>query len=136
MKMEYFFDKIGELKEKFKGFFQHRKKIKALENYSEVERFPHKNYLSLVKNCINDGFLEEQESAFLDHMLDKYEIKYLDWAHRTKWLKKEMAERRTKYPASTSQLQTFFNFEPKESKINVPLEILGKNPTHPGARVR
>lgn len=110
METDNLFNKVADLQTKFADFFQHRKKLKSLENYSFSASFVHKNYLSLVKNCLNDGFLEEVESKFLDHMLKKYELNYLDWSHKTKWLKSQMrnlghAERRGSRP-----VQTFFDF--------------------------
>ena len=84
------FAKVLELKEKFKSLFIQRKKIKALTNYAECGNFRHDNYLGLVKRCMDEGFLEQEEASFLDHMLKKYELKFLDWSHKTKWLKAEM----------------------------------------------
>ena len=122
MKKEFLFDKLSELKDKFKGFFQHRKKIAALENYSSAGKFYHKNYLSLVKECMNEGFLEEQESSFLDHMLQRYELNYLDWAHRTKWLKNEIKQKQAQQKPRI--IQEFFNFDRKDTPVNVPISVL------------
>lgn len=132
MQTDYLLDKVGELKEKFKSFFQHRKKIAALENFSVTDRFSHRNYLMLVKTCMNEGFLGHQESDFLDYMLNRYELNYLDWSHKTKWLKSEMRSRQSTKPVPA---QRYFSFERKESPVHVPLEILATINTQRGARI-
>src|SRR5215467_7948809 len=79
MPMATLFQTIADFTEQFKRFFQQRKKVAALQNLSEVSEFEHKHYLSLIKACMQDGFLGEKEADFLDHMLTTYEINYLDW---------------------------------------------------------
>ncbi len=88
------FNQVAELTEKFKHFLRHNKKLKALENFSQVIPFYHKDYLLLIKRCLKTGFLDEQEAVFLNHMVDKYFVQYhfLDWTHRTPWLKQEMRQ--------------------------------------------
>ena len=56
------FERIPELKEKFTTLAVHKKKLRALENYSEVKHLQHNDYLGLIKKCLNDGFLDEKES--------------------------------------------------------------------------
>ena len=87
------FDMIEALKSKFKRFFYHKKKLMALENYAGVGTFKHKDYLILIKKCMADGFLGEHEASFLTYMVDKYfpDSNFLDWTHRTKWLKGEIS---------------------------------------------
>lgn len=86
-------DKIADLKDLFSAFFQHRKKITALENFSTTDHFPHRTYLTLIKKCVADGFLTGKESEFLEYMLSRYEIQYLDWCQKTGWVKKQMAQK-------------------------------------------
>jgi hypothetical protein len=83
------FNKLSELKEGFKRLFVSRKKIKALENYSHAVPFRHKDFLSLIKHCMQNGFLGDKEVEFLDYMVEQYEINFLDWCQRTKWVKAE-----------------------------------------------
>lgn len=123
MKKEFLFDKISDLKEKFQSFFQHRKKITALENFSIDAKFAHKNYLSLVKECMAEGFLGEEESSFLDHILGRYEVNYLDWAHKTKWLKAQIKEKEQK-AQKPRPIQEFFNFDRQQTQVRVPVEVL------------
>lgn len=86
--------------EKLKDFWSHKKKIKALENYSQVGTFQHKHYLFLIKRCLNEGFLGEEESRFLSYMTNKYfpETGHLAWAHKTKWIKGQIKEITCKKP--------------------------------------
>lgn len=134
MTKEDFFEKLGDLKKKFFSLFQQHKKVKALENYSEGDqRFPHKNYLTLVKKCLNDGFLGEQESGFLDHMLNKYEVNYLDWHHRTKWVKNAIEEKKAARPKDPQQLFGFYT--PNRTPIHIPTHLLVTTQTGTGARI-
>ena len=130
------FDRIPELKEKFQAFFQHRKKIAALENYSSSVKFHHKSYLLLVKECLKDGFLGDEEAAFLDHMLGRYEINYLDWAHKTKWLKEQIKEKGIAVSHRYRPYQILFDFDkPKDLPVNVPVELIAIQSVQKEARI-
>ncbi len=122
MNAKSLFNKIDEMKERFAGLFQHRKKLKALENFSLTNNFKHRNYLPLIKECMNQGFLQQEEADFLDHMLKKYELNYLDWSHRTKWLKGEI-ERLARESSKGRGVQMDM-FEKRERQYNVPMELL------------
>lgn len=134
MRKELLFNKLSDLKEKFKSFFQHRKKVAALENFSVDSSFQHKNYLPLVKACMNEGFLGETESGFLDYMLNRYEINYLDWAHKTKWLKRQMHEKAMK-AMPPIQAQVFFDFDKKRTPVHIPVELLATAKMPMGKRI-
>lgn len=122
MAFSYLFDKVEELKEKFNNFFSQRKKLKALENLSEVIPFKHNNYLKLIRNCMDEGFLDNKEADFLDHILDKYEVNFLDWAHKTKWLKGEMARMsRESFIQKEKQEKQMSFLDPS---FNIPLHLL------------
>ena len=130
---ENFFEKLGILKNKFMSLFQHEKKVKAIENFSEGQVFPHKDYLLLIKRCMSDGFLEEKESGFLDHMLSKYEINYLEWSHRTKWIKQQIAARKE---ARINEVQEAFDFESVPFvTVNIPAFMMAKGKTGTSARI-
>jgi hypothetical protein len=122
MTAAYLFEKATELKDKFKSLFQHKKKIAALENYSMAASFTHRNQLVLIKNCVNDGFLDEEETRFLEYMLKKYELNYLDWSHKTKWLKNQIRNMAGRKPTEN---QFFFNWnkQPKQA-VEIPLELV------------
>lgn len=90
MPFPHILHKTNLLKNKLKRFWVHKKKLRALENFCFLGMFRHHKYLELVRGCMEEGFLQEKEEEFLDYMLTKYELNYLDWAHRTRWLNKEM----------------------------------------------
>lgn len=135
----YLFEQAFTLKEKFKDLFIHKKKIKALENFSECSKFHHKKYLALIKQCLADGFLDQEESDFLTHMLDRYRINFLDWAHKTNWLKGEMSRLKANYakPQVQTAQQTFWDYKDLKQKlpsINIPFEVLATSKFKPGIR--
>jgi hypothetical protein len=124
MEKTTFFEKANSLKEKFFSFFQHKKKVRALDNYALCAPFYHQDYLGLIRKCMSQAFLDRQEADFLDHLLAKYEISYLDWAHRTRWLKaqmQELSDQRQRVPEPQIQ----FNFDKRpNTPVHVPIEIL------------
>ena len=128
MKSNEIFSKIFDLKEKFKKFFSHKKKLQALDNYSSVAPFQHKDYLLLIKKCMADGFLGEKEADFLTYMLEKYEINFLDWSHKTRWLKEEMKKLSEQYERPRAIQPFLFDFDKSEHSVgaNVPFEILAQ----------
>jgi len=127
-------ENIPQLQAMFDTFLQHRKKIKSLENFSCSHEFVHKNYLGLMKNCIRGGFLDDMESNFLDHMLKKYELNYLDWSHRTPWLKEQIFKLQVKaQDHKYKNGQIYFDFDKKQDHSNIPVHIL---PEYKPQRVR
>lgn len=122
MQTESLLDRLVELKDRFKSFFQHKKKVAALENFSETDKFCHRTYLDLVKHCMNQGFLGDKESDFLDHMLNRYEINYLQWSHKTRWIKQQISQNRT---SRAETIQQVFPFSRQHAPVHVPIEILG-----------
>ena len=137
MSSDTLFDKLTDLKGKFTGFWQHRKKVKALENYSSVAKFEHKPYLELVKKCMKDGFLDKIEADFLDHVLQKYGANYLDWSHRTNWLKDKMESlKKESMPIKRAlAIQEVFEFTNRNSHINIPSEILPTSSVRQSQRI-
>lgn len=123
----YLFEKVNDLKDKFKRFFVSKKKLKALENYSECAPFEHKDYLNLIKRCMNNGFVGEPEADFLSYMIDKYEVRFLDWAHKTKWLKNQMQHMKSKNFKPQMEHPTFFDLMKEKQQnlgMHIPLEVL------------
>jgi len=121
---ETLFDRPEEFKEKLNNFTVHKKKLYALNNYSEVVPFQHKHYLMLIKKCMEDGFLKEKEAEFLCYMVDKYKLDFLNWSHRTPWLKKEMFKLAANYDYSNDPVvkESFFEFEKtkgRKKSVNV-----------------
>jgi hypothetical protein len=119
-------EKIIELKEKFKNCFVHKKKIRALENYSEVAPFAEKEYLQLIKKCAKDRFLSQKAADFLCELIEQYDVNFLDWSHKTRWLKKEMKRLEEVHKKATYVQMNFFDFDkvrPHE-QYKVPFEVL------------
>lgn len=132
MSKTYLFDRVSDLKEKFKNFFIHKKKLQALENYSSVVNFKHKDYLILIKKCMADGFLGEEEATFLSHMVDKYfdEQHFLDWTHKTKWLKSEINRLTSNYHKPIEQASLFDWSQSRNQTSHVPFELLAQQQKH------
>jgi hypothetical protein len=122
------FDQVVEFKNRLKNFIVHRKKLRALENYSECSPFHHKDYLTLIKRCMKDGFLGEEEARFLSFMIQKYEVNFLDWSHRTKWLKSEMQRLASNYKEDQPVQTTMFDFNKmrQSTTAHVPFELLAQ----------
>src|SRR5580692_4803922 len=131
MVTNYLFDKAREFSCKFKNFFKHKKKLLALQNYSDAVPFHHKDYLILIKRCMADEFLGEQEANFLTHMVDKYFVQYsyLDWTHKTKWLKDEMGKLSKQYEAKRMKQLEMFDLSkvPGVSASRMPLSLMTKS---------
>lgn len=95
-----------KLKEKFLEDLQDRKKIQALEHLAEVRNYRQKNLVKLVAEEYRTGFLEPEEQQFLDYVLSKYKIDYLNWCHKTRALKMEMAKIKGKYYKTLAKKKT------------------------------
>jgi len=124
---EYIFEKVSVLKDKFKTFFGQKKKIAALENYSLRIPAYHRPYLTLIRQCMSDGFLDQEEGEFLNHMTNKYfnDKNYLDYAHSTRWLRKEIG-RLKKESIPHVQHPELFNWDKVNNApaISIPHELL------------
>jgi len=136
---EYIFEKVCVLKDKFKTFFGQKKKIAALENYAIRIPAYHRPYLTLIRQCMNDGFLDQEEGEFLNHMTNKYfsEKNYLDYAHNTRWLRKEIG-RLKKESMPMHQHPELFNWDKVNNvpSMHVPYEVLATNqPTQQAKRI-
>lgn len=125
MKKSYISLKFEQFKNKFNSHFLNRKKVRALENFAKVVNFSGAKYIRLLKELIEDGFLDEKEESFLDYQIEKAEIDAYFWAHRTPSLKLEM-ERRSKQQVAVEDLQLKFAFERAERAISakVPVHLL------------
>lgn len=97
----------NELKNKLYKDLTHEKKYKALNNYASCNlKFKHREYLPLLRRALDCGFLGEKEDEFLGYLIDRYSLPYLDWAHKTNWLKNEMelvAGRQSQQPTPPQQ---------------------------------
>lgn len=110
--------------DRYKGFRIQRKKHKALTNYSSCAPFGYADYLKILGKILKDSLPTGEEMAFLDYLLTKAGIVYLDWAHKTRWLKKEMSRVRRKHNITVSkQLGLFVDYD-KKAKVSTAM------PTH------
>lgn len=110
--MSYLFDKLEDFREKFQHLYVHKKKVLALDNLSQAVPFQHNDYLILIKRCMRRGFLSAEENSFLVYLVGKYfgDKNFLDWTHRTKWLKSEMRRLATPIRKQTSIQQDLFKW--------------------------
>lgn len=124
------FEKVTELKESFKKSFIHRKKHKSLKTYSEVVDLPEEQTaaMSLLEYKMKSGFLSDKLASFLDVFLEENEINFLDWSHKTKWLKNKIQEmKKDQVLAKTVQLTMFDYPQMKQyAAPHVPFELLAK----------
>lgn len=75
--------------------FQDRKRLQALERLNDVRRYKQYGLVRLVQENYRQGFLEQEERDFLNWTLGQHGIDYTIWSHKTKGLKKIMAEMKT-----------------------------------------
>ena len=87
-----FLDKFDDVKIKLKQLVVIKKKLKALQNYACCGTFEHQDFLLLIEKCLSHPRAGEVECQFLDQLLERYNIDYLSWSHRTQALKKEMVQ--------------------------------------------
>lgn len=121
MKGEQIFERISELKEKFRDFFQQRKQMTALENHALVKEFTdaEQEVFSAIKYCMKGSFLEDEDADWMARKLNRLQINYLDWAHKTKWLKQQIEA--GKAPKKPVVVQTMFDFKPATQHTYVPI---------------
>lgn len=126
MKKNYFAMKLDQFKQKFSKMLIHKKKIKALENFSLCHKFSHSPYLSFIKEALEEDFLEEKEEDFLEYMLERYEMKlgYLVWCHKTKSLKQTIARMKTQNAVPAPQFYFDFNKPRTAVMPNIPTELI------------
>ena len=100
---------------KYKDLFEtHQRihqKICALSNFSEtLENFPEWGALELAMSYFKKGQSDPEIEEFLDYLLRKNDIYYLDWAYKTPHLRHKIAER------FRAREQLHFFFEDLERK--------------------
>lgn len=129
MDVEEIFANIKSLQTKFSNLFKQRKQLRALENYSAVKAFSRAEHkvFSAITYCLKGEFIQPEDADWISTKLEKLEINYLDWTHKTKWLKEQMA---LKAPVPS---QVYFDFC-KEPPIPfaVPTHLLVKAPKRMG----
>jgi hypothetical protein len=87
---------IEEFSNKYYSYEINKKKLSALINFSEsLDSFKDWLALEFITVWLDKEFLEREEEIFLDHLLVKYGINYLDWSYKSMWVKNQIASRRT-----------------------------------------
>jgi hypothetical protein len=125
---EVFTERAESLQGRLYEFVVQRKKLAALKNYQKCAPFVYGQFLKMIEKVMRDTLTGPEESRFLDHMLQKYELVYLDWAYVTKWLKGQMRTMRKKHGITKAeQMRLFVDYS---KKMKVPIEV----PTHLVAR--
>jgi hypothetical protein len=132
-------EKAGKFKEKFQDFFGQKKKVRALSNLAssvvpkeaEIEMRKDKAMLDIIKKCLKESFLDEEEIRFLAYMMKKRfsQENYLDYTHRTKWLKDKLVDKK----APPEQLD-MFDWNLLDEKKAAPFEMLVNQYRRPTAR--
>lgn len=137
--MHYLFDKLDDFREKFKHLYVHKKKVLALENLSQAVEFKHNDYLILIKRCMRQGFLTQEENSFLVYLVGKYfsDKNFIDWTHRTPWLKQEIRRLSRENPKRTPVQQDMFNWSKmqEQARSATPVMPLTPKPAQRYARV-
>lgn len=128
--MSYLFDKLENFREKFQHLHVHKKKLLALDNLSQAVPFQHNDYLILIKRCMRSGFLTQEENSFLTYLVGKYfsDKNFIDWTHRTPWLKQEIRRLSHANPKRTPMQQDLFNWNKLQEQVRsaapaMPLNI-------------
>lgn len=128
--------KYEDFKNSFNKFFLHKKKVRALENYGSVKEFEGRKYIPILKELLQDGFLDEKEEEFLEYQICKAEIDALSWAHKTPWIKREMdrlAKAGDAFKRPVTQL--YIDFDKLPSIPNIGMPIPGMQRKAPAIRV-
>lgn len=108
-----FEQKLKGSTEKFLNHNQNWKKIRALVNFSKtLDDFEEWNALEFIVRYFIKGFLDPEQEQFLDYVIRKYAIDYLQWCHLTLWVKNQISSKEPPKPAQ----QLYFWFPDYESK--------------------
>lgn len=83
-------------------------KVKALKNFSFTLGNKEWIALELFLYTMEQNRLGPHERRFLDHLLKKYKINYLDWAFLTPWVKDQITASTLKHKKNVTQM--YFEF--------------------------
>ncbi len=130
MNVSKYFDNIHEFKNKLTHVTQQLKKLKALRNYSEASPLKHFRYVELLQHCVENNFLTSTEENFLEYMIQKYEIDYLDWAHKTPWLKRQIQNLKQAQQAQAIVIEqpSLFDLRPTNHAQWISIDKLNHKP--------
>lgn len=123
----------NEFKERFNNHYRQLKKFKALVNFSINPNFKHTSFLRLIEISLEEGFLDNEESTFLEHMINKYKVKYLVWSHKIPWVKNQMKDF-ARQALSKPQPQLQFSFD-RQDFPRLPVHLIGNSNKRLGKRL-
>lgn len=109
-----------DFKDKFTSFNAHSKKVRGLERFASVQPFPGDRYVPLFKQILKDGFLDQEEEKFLEHLINRIELDALGWAYKTPWIKSEMKRLKSFNERPTFQLALPFDKKPSIPAFSLP----------------
>jgi hypothetical protein len=150
MRQSYLHLKFIEFKQKIKDFLYQTKKVRALENYLSCAPIPmhaylsNRQYLNHITELLKQDFIDPIEERYLNDRIASLEIDALTWAHKTPWVKREMANLRQKRVSrkqdrqskkEASQIMFPFVDLDKKHAIAVPLNVLVAKSKQQQARV-
>jgi hypothetical protein len=85
----------GQISNQFFTYETNKKKLDALINFSEtVDNFSDWLAIEYLAHWMQKESLGEEGIRFLDYILQKWGVNYLDWCYKTPWVKKQIASRR------------------------------------------
>lgn len=88
------------------------KKINAVINFSQAsDSFKDWNALIFLTQLLSEESLDAEGERFLDHILAKYSINYLDWCYKSLWVKKNIK--------SYKKNRRLFSFEQMKERLLV-----------------
>ena len=102
-------------------------KIKALKNYALTCKYKEWVALELFTLLMEQNRLGAPERRFLDHLLKKYKINYLDWAFKTHWVRDQITSKAISKKENKGQMHFSFAHEIadriNESRKNYSLSL-------------
>jgi hypothetical protein len=111
------------------------RKYTALINYTQAAGtyWRERSYLELLGKCIDNGFLTQKGSEFLQELIETKKLDYLTWSFKTPWVRKKIALGACESAASCSDHPTLFDYGkldmPSLPAIEMPLHMLAKTPS-------
>jgi hypothetical protein len=116
--------------EKSSQHAQNWKKINALVNFSKtIDDFKEWEALEFIVRYFFRNYLDQEQEAFLDYVLAKYEIEYDKWCYKTYWVKKQF--RGVMQKKKDQQLKFMFpDLEQKQLEARSKMPLFSKLENH------
>lgn len=85
-------------------------KLRALKNFALTCKYKEWVSLELLTHFLSQNKLDSGCRAFMNHLLSKYKIDYLDWCFRTGWVKDRIAQATLDSKSRIHKGQMYFDF--------------------------